>query len=175
MIIYRKGDVVEAFKNGEIDVLVHGVNCQGKMNSGIAKQIRTEFPEVFEEYLRYVNFNVHYHRDYGEQPNYTEILGDIDAVRIGKTFQFIVNAFTQDNYGYGGERYCSYDAIDKVMKEISKYDSSAIIAMPKIGAGLGGGDWKVIEAIINSHFQDRDVFVYTLEELPKRDGRNDYA
>jgi O-acetyl-ADP-ribose deacetylase (regulator of RNase III) len=38
-----------------------------------------------------------------------------------------------------------------------------IVAMPKIGAGLGGGDWKIIEAIIESAFHDRDVYVYELE------------
>jgi hypothetical protein len=34
--------------------------------------------------------------------------------------------------------------------------------MPKIGAGLAGGDWEKIEEIINSVFDKRDIFVYEL-------------
>jgi hypothetical protein len=34
--------------------------------------------------------------------------------------------------------------------------------MPQIGAGLGGGDWQVIEAIIESEMTDIQPVVYTL-------------
>jgi O-acetyl-ADP-ribose deacetylase (regulator of RNase III) len=174
MIKYVKGDVVEAFKAGEIDVLVHGVNCQGEMNSGIAKQIREEFPQVFEEYLKFrLNESCDPSNEYRTR-NYSLLLGQTQSIQIKDKFKFIVNAFTQNNYGYEGEKYCSYDAIDSAMKTLNKEaKGNVVIGMPKIGAGLGGGDWKVIEAIINSHFQNRDVFVYTLEELPKSSGKND--
>jgi O-acetyl-ADP-ribose deacetylase (regulator of RNase III) len=39
------------------------------------------------------------------------------------------------------------------------------VAMPMIGAGLGGGNWKVIEAIINHRLKDFDVRVYHLENF----------
>lgn len=160
-IKYVKGDVVEAFKRGEIDILVHGVNCQGKMNSGIAKQIRAEFPQVFKEYEGYIDW-IGFTYDENDKPDRSHFLGDTLNVRIEK-FRFIVNAFTQNNYGYEGNKYCSYDAIDKCMKTIKKEAiGNVVIAMPKIGAGLGGGDWKVIEAIINSVFEEREVLVYEL-------------
>ena len=38
------------------------------------------------------------------------------------------------------------------------------IGFPRIGAGLGGGDWKVIEAMIKSIFHDEDVTIYVLNE-----------
>lgn len=34
--------------------------------------------------------------------------------------------------------------------------------MPKIGAGLGGGNWEVIEAIINHRLKDHNVTVWEL-------------
>lgn len=168
-IVYKYGDVVEAFKNGEIDVLVHGVNCQGKMNSGIAKQIRAEFPKAFK----------HYRESFfqSDEPR-PDVLGFAQFVKIEDN-KFIVNGFTQDKYGYDKSfRFCSYDAIDQVISQLrnsclkSSIDGKKI-GMPKIGAGLGGGNWKVIEAIISSHFTDRDVYVYTLEEQPRKSGQND--
>lgn len=165
MIIYKTGDVVEALKKGEIDVLVHGVNCQGKMNSGIAKQIRAEFPQVFEQYRNALEF--------GDGADNSDELGNVQYVRNVLPNKHIFNAFTQEEYGYDGFKFCSYDAIDRVMNIITTDGIEGKIGMPKIGAGLGGGDWKVIEAIINSHFTDRDVYVYTLEEPVKSSGKND--
>jgi O-acetyl-ADP-ribose deacetylase (regulator of RNase III) len=37
------------------------------------------------------------------------------------------------------------------------------IAMPQIGAGLGGGDWNVIAAIIESELKNVKPYVYVLE------------
>ena len=31
-------------------IIAHQVNCQGAMNSGVAKQVRERFPHVFEMY-----------------------------------------------------------------------------------------------------------------------------
>ena len=36
------------------------------------------------------------------------------------------------------------------------------VAIPKIGAGLGGGDWKKIEKIIEEEFKDVVPNVYVL-------------
>lgn len=147
MIVYRKGDVVEALKSGEIEVLVHGVNCQGAMNSGIAKQIRKEFPIVFEEYRRYFDIRN---------------LGDIQQVKVDNfENKHVVNTYTQSEYGYDGLKFCSYDAIDEAMTKLARVEGA--IGMPKIGAGLGGGNWEIIEAIINSHFPEREIHVYELE------------
>lgn len=172
MIVYRNGDIVEAFKNNEIDVLVHGVNCQGKMNSGIAKQIRAEYPKVFTEYSFFVTAANGF-RDCEEHIDESKLLGKNQLVKIKQSY--IINAFTQSNYGYNGNKFCSYDAIDSCMKALLITTNDCVVGMPKIGAGVGGGDWKVIEAIINSHFHNRDIFVYTLEEPSKRSGKNDNA
>jgi O-acetyl-ADP-ribose deacetylase (regulator of RNase III) len=150
MIVYRKGDVVEAFENGEIDILVHGCNACGIMGSGIAKQIKTKFPEAFEAYKSYESI-------------YGLSLGSFSIHKYGKN-KHIINLVTQDKYLPRSERHFSYDYFDNSMQTLSISHRSLKIGMPKIGAGLGGGDWKIIEAIINSHFKDREVFVYTLED-----------
>jgi len=47
VIYFRKGDLLES----ECDYICHQVNCQGKMNSGIAKSIREKWPIVFQNYI----------------------------------------------------------------------------------------------------------------------------
>lgn len=55
-----------------------------------------------------------------------------------------------ENYG-GSGRYVNYAAIAKVFTEVFRQVriSKLPVHFPKIGAGLGGGNWDIIEAIIN--------------------------
>lgn len=34
--------------------------------------------------------------------------------------------------------------------------------MPRIGCGLAGGDWSIVEKILNNVFDDRTIYVYDL-------------
>lgn len=43
MLKHIKGDI---FKSNA-DAILHQVNCQGVMNSGVAKQVREKYPIVF--------------------------------------------------------------------------------------------------------------------------------
>ena len=52
MITYKKGNLL----NSNCDIIVHQVNCQKVMGSGIAKQIRDRWPEVFVRYEEYINY-----------------------------------------------------------------------------------------------------------------------
>lgn len=153
MIKYCKGDVTEA----DFDVLVHGCNAQGKMASGVAKCIADKWPIVKEHYLEcYETFkNNGYHKSF---------LGSNFYVVIDEeTGRSVNNAITQQFYGYDGEKYVSYDAIDKVMASISRVvGKDEKIVMPKIGSEKGGGDWNVIEKIIESHLSEHDVTIYYL-------------
>lgn len=157
MIIYRKGDVVNAFYLGQVDVLVHQCNARGIMGSGIAKQIKDSFPAAFDDYKQ----------RHTTQGNHLE-LGQNVITTIERQLEqcngLIVNLIGQNNFLPRGQKHTSYDAIHDGLTNLKEHlEDYHKVAMPKIGAGLGGGDWKVIEAIINSVFQDRDVFVYELE------------
>ena len=48
MILLQKGDLLEAGES-----IVHQVNCQNVMGSGVAKAIYTKWPEVKIEYHKY--------------------------------------------------------------------------------------------------------------------------
>lgn len=147
MIKYIKGDL---FQDDHV-MIAHGCNAQGVMGSGFALEIKQRFPDAYEAY----------YRKCAQTTNRISLLGDVIPVytTIGK---IIFNCITQGNYGKDGTKYVSYDAVDTCMKYIGESQPKWHIAMPKIGAGLGGGNWEVIEAIINHRLKDVDVRVYEL-------------
>ena len=157
MIHYVKGNLLDS----DCDYICHQVNCQGVMRSGIAKQIRERWPEVYEKYRKEYNFwTVQMGRS--ESP-----LGNIDIARINNSNQSVINMYTQRRYGYDGTRFTSYDAFAYALKLIKTYiPNDATIGFPKnIGCGLGGGNWKVISALIEEILgEDYEVYIYELED-----------
>lgn len=153
MVHYVKGNLLDS----NCDYICHQVNCQGAMNSGIAKQIRERWPRVYESYKHYIDFLTK-----KEIP----LLGKILISNIRNPTR-VINMFSQDEYGYDGRRYTSYDAFENclmtIKEQVRKHQS---IGFPKnIGCGLGGGDWKVISALIESILgEDYDVYIYELED-----------
>lgn len=144
------GDLLEAKE----DVLVHSVNCQGKMGSGIAKQIRARYPKVYEEYVKYCN---------SKQPH--ALVGDVQAVQIEEG-KYVINLFGQLNYGYDGKRYTSYDALCKGLghiKEVAKKEKLSVALPFGLGSVLGGASWNVVYVMIEEIFKDYKVTIYKLE------------
>lgn len=139
MIEYRKGNLLDVTEG----IIVHGCNAQGVMGSGVAKAIRAKYHDCFDMYR--------FHHE-----AYTLVLGDIVwwcAVAPDGDFGndlYIANAITQEFYGTD-RRHVNYWAIANTFKEIFRQANAvkATVHFPKIGAGLGGGDWNIIEQIIN--------------------------
>lgn len=151
-IEYVQGDM---FAGGE-KLLVHGCNAQGVMGSGVAAIVRRDFPKAYEDYVKWAELQV---TRTGELP-----MGDVGFVATNG--RIIGNAITQRFYGAGPRRYVSYDAVAHAMQRIDAFCVSQglnTFAMPKIGAGLGGGDWNVIEAIVKSELKHCTAIVYVLD------------
>jgi len=72
---------------------------------------------------------------------------------------YIANAVTQENYGREGKRYVNYKAVVDCFTEIIGYARTMgyAIHFPAVGAGLGGGDWSIIEQLINDCDPDDKV------------------
>jgi len=153
MINYIVGNVLDS----RDDVLVHGCNCFNTMRSGVAALVTRYYPGASE----------------ADKQTFAG-----DETKIG-TYSFwtgknkncdkditVVNAYTQTTYGRSKTFvFADYDAIRNVMTEIRDDFKGKTICMPKIGAGLAGGDWSIIEKIINEVFGDIQVNVYVLEEV----------
>lgn len=62
----------------------------------------------------------------------------------------------QKRIDYNALRLC----LKKLRKHIGERDIS--IHMPKIGTGLGGGNWDIIKKIISDELYDLQIYVYTI-------------
>lgn len=150
MLKYVKGDLLSATKG----LIVHGVNCQGVMGSGVALAIKNKYPGAYYDYINYVSVET----DTGLRGK--NLLGRICYSRVSGQL-CIANAFTQQFYGRDGKQYASYSAIEDVMQNLQGYVSSITpIHMPKIGCGLGGLEWKEVVPYIEYYLGNRDVTVY---------------
>lgn len=140
-----KGDLVKLAKNGEFDVIVHGCNCFCNMGAGIAKQIKNTWAEV-------------YHIDCSTKTGSRDKLGTVSLCMVEKGHLDVINAYTQFNYG--GKKPVSYSAISSCFLKINNWYKGVHgirIGIPKIGAGLAGGDWDVISKIIDGCTPDIDI------------------
>ena len=135
-----KGDLIKLARQGEFDVIVHGCNCFHTMGAGIAVQIARQYPEVAMEDKIFSKLG-----DHRKLGNFTRcvVSGEGDH-----TFT-VVNAYTQ--FGTGSGKQVEYMAIRAAFKAIAReFDHDVRIGYPQIGAGLAGGDWKIISEIINT-------------------------
>ena len=159
MVQFVKGNLLES----NCDYICHQVNCQGKMNSGIAKQIREKWPIVYKNYMEKYNIL---------NGVSGALLGDIQIVGLWEDYyatdfhQSVINMFSQQHYGYDGRRYTSYDAFWNCLNLIKRtVPKGKTIGFPKkIGCDRGGANWPVIlEMITEVLGTEYKVFIYYLE------------
>ena len=127
-------------------ILMHGVNCQGVMGSGIAAQIRSKWPVVFTDYEAYISKMM---RERGWFPD--DFLGEVVLSEVSESL-VIASAFTQESFGRDKNRvYVSYYAIERVFMEAAEIaqELGLPLCFPKIGAGLANGSWEKISEIIS--------------------------
>lgn len=144
----------DSILNTHCKYIAHGVNNQDVMRSGVAKVLFEEYPEVKKEYHRH-NKQVRY-----------DFLGSIHLIDCKEKLVF--NCYTQECFGYYGIKYVSYDAIESCFENIVRISQDKSLghlfnelAIPKIGCGLAGGNWNIVEKIINEVTGDKlDVYVY---------------
>ena len=147
MINHVKGDI---FK-GDADIIIHQVNCQGVMGSGVAKQVKDLYPKVY----------VHY-REYCKDFTPEEMLGTVFMVPIDTIKpRFVANFFSQNNFGYDGNCYTNYEAFEKCLLYMKKNYSGFSMAIPYlIGCRRGGGDWNIVYKMIEDILGDCEVTIY---------------
>ncbi len=150
---YIKGSILDAPQK----YIAHGVNCQNKMGSGVAKVLFEKYPKVKRDYHDFTS-NL-----YKIFPYSNGLLGKVGCSNFKESHE-VFNCYTQDFYGYDGEKYISYDAIYDCFKNIASRKIKEI-AIPKIGCGLAGGNWEIVSRIIDDATgDDLDVYVYYLED-----------
>ena len=143
--LYVNGDLLDAFENNNFDAIVHGCNCFHLMGAGIAGMISKRFPEAYKADVKLTDKG-----DWNKLGTYTKaeyLHGDI------------INAYTQYNPGKCRELDL-LQSISKVFKQLDKDYSGKTIGIPKIGAGIAGGNWNIISELINQVTPNLKIVVY---------------
>jgi O-acetyl-ADP-ribose deacetylase (regulator of RNase III) len=160
-IHYKTGNLLDA----PVDYICHQVNCQGRMGSGIAKQIRERWPVVYEQYISGFKAIEEESINWEDELDVSEVLlGRLQQIKVNDT-QTVINMFAQQYYGYDGKRYTSYDAFWACLGGIKdSVPKGSKIGFPyRIGCGLGGANWEVIRIMIEQVLaEDFEVYIYIL-------------
>jgi O-acetyl-ADP-ribose deacetylase (regulator of RNase III) len=145
MVQIVKGDLIKLAVAGEFDVILHGCNCFSTWGAGIAKQMKRVFPEAYKVDMK---------TEYGDKSK----LGTYTLFKYPMGFT-VVNCYTQYHYS-SRSVVVDYSAVERVLKRISEDFVGKKIGLPKIGAGLAGGDWNTILKLIEKYLPNAVVIEY---------------
>lgn len=136
----------------DCNIIAHQANCFNVMGSGVAKQIRSMYPEAYIA-----------DRDFPLPPE--KRLGHCSYVQSSNKV-VIFNLYGQYSYGRG-RSHTDIRALNSAllyMLEIldaNNVPKNAKIGLPnKIGCVRGGGDWSTVYKMLEEIFMDRDLYLY---------------
>jgi O-acetyl-ADP-ribose deacetylase (regulator of RNase III) len=141
------GDILKA----KAEALVNTVNCVGIMGRGIALQFKQAFPENFKAYAEACKRNE-------VQP------GKMFVYETGDLFipRYLIN-FPTKRHWRGKSRIEDIEAGLADLTTLIHDRKISSIALPPLGSGLGGLDWKDVRPLIERAFEalpDVDVIVF---------------
>ncbi|MFA7219190.1 MAG: hypothetical protein WC119_01625 [Synergistaceae bacterium] len=149
---YVKGDATDPQGEGR-KLIVHCCNDIGAWGKGfvISLSKKWEYPEI--EYRKWFKNGKNFE------------LGNIQAVRVDKEIA-VINMIGQHHIKtLDGVPPIRYKAIEKCLTKVAdlaeKYGAS--IHAPKFGSGLAGGEWKIIEGMLQELVCSRDIPITVYE------------
>ena len=155
MIIYIEQEDIFDIKG--VTSYAHGCNCLGSMGRGVAVQFRNKFPQMYVEYHRMCR-NKLFHP------------GDVYDYDYGDGH--IYNMATQYDYCPPGE-LAKLEYIEVATRKMMKLATAAgvkSIALPTIGAGLGGLKWDDVKAVMEKIASDcPDVNLFIVLNYKQKD------
>ncbi|RUO56260.1 macro domain-containing protein [Pseudidiomarina homiensis] len=156
MLELTRGDILRA----DVEAIVNTVNCVGVMGRGIALQFKKAWPANFEAYAMACKNNQ-------IKP------GQMFVFETGQLAnpRFIIN-FPTKRHWRGASRLEDIDAgLQALVAEIKRLNIGSI-AIPPLGAGLGGLDWDVVRERIEAAMRplsEVEILVFEPSGAPQTD------
>lgn len=158
MLIYKKGDILEATEN----IICHQVNADGIMDGGLARQIASRYPECEKKYRK---------RCIASLYDFYILKGYIDIYHInGKENKMIMNCFTQ-KLDFETDYEAIYECFEKILG-YAKLENLSVAVPYKYGCGIAKGLWHVVESIFESLSKQFEVDIVVYEWNNGKDNRN---
>lgn len=159
MIKYVDGDLIKLALDRNFDVIGHGCNCFCTMGAGIAPQMAKAF--WCNDPTKYPWEGDEHKGDYRKLGNFEEYSWYLPGPERHRLD--VLNMYTQYKYGSnhadGDKAPFDYNAFAVCLFKVNKRYAGKRIGLPRIGAGLAGGDWYAIERIIREQLVDCDVTI----------------
>lgn len=179
MVTYVEGDATSPKdKSGNV-IIAHGCNDEAKWGAGFVLAVSKKWPMAERAYRTWP-------KSHPNKPIRREAdgscfsLGSVQFVAVesptGKPghesyerpFLFVANMITQRGImAINGSPPVRYYAIAKALSIVATQARlfNASVHMPKVGCGLAGGDWDIVEYIIEQELEGIDVFVYEFKDI----------
>lgn len=126
------------FNLQNISNFAHGCNCAGAMGKGIALQFKDQFPKMYIEYKKLCKEGLF-------------SLGDVFTYNYDNGTIF--NLGTQTTWKTKADINAVESSLIKMLSYAQQNNISKI-ALPKIGAGLGGLNWDDVKFVIDKVSKD---------------------
>lgn len=169
MLQYVKGDATQPQGPGP-KIIPHCCNDVGRWGAGFVLALSRRWPQTKDLYVAW------YRSDpvllANESNGVVEVsgrmaLGESQIIRVEPDI-WVVNIVGQHGTGMGsgGRPPVRYDSLKKGLQAVARWANihKASVHAPRLGAGLAGGHWGNIEAMIKSEVVNRgvEVTVYDL-------------
>lgn len=144
-ITYRKGDATQPEATGP-KIIAHICNNLGRWGKGFVMAISARWPGPEKAY-----------REWDEDIGF--MLGAVQFVQVEEDV-WVANMIGQHGIQRaGGEAPIRYGAVEQCLAKVANKakEFGASVHMPRIGCGLAGGKWEVIEPLIVKTLADQDI------------------
>ncbi len=148
-IKYLKGDATNPIGAGN-KIIVHICNDIGGWGKGFVLAISSKWDGPEKQYREWFH------------SNYNFRLGEVQIVKV-ETAIWVANIIGQSgiNRNNMGLPPIRYEAVESALEKVANFsiEMGASVHMPRIGCGLAGGRWDMIESIIIKQILDKGVKV----------------
>jgi O-acetyl-ADP-ribose deacetylase (regulator of RNase III) len=154
-ITYVKGDATRPVSDGN-KIIVHVCNDVGAWGAGFVMALSARWPYPESCYRNWK-------RGIADAQEEFE-LGGVQLVRVEADI-WVINMIAQTGlHAKSGEQPIRYSALQRCLQRVAMIAQSlsASIHMPRIGCGLAGGKWELVEKIIEQELAEFNVTVYDL-------------
>ena len=155
MISFVQGDATLPVGEGQ-KIIAHVVNDQGGWGRGFVVALSKRYPQSETAYRRWAR------RPAPDDPPFA--LGKVQFVAVAPDL-WVANMLAQHAYRTPDNPVpLRYDALEHALSAVANFaaEHEATVHMPRIGAGLAGGDWERIAALIGQCLVEHEVTVYSL-------------
>lgn len=155
-ISYQQGDATKPVSQRVI--IAHVANNLGKWGKGFVLPLGKAYPDAEKQYKQWFKDNQPYPFELGRN-QYIQVKENVFVANMVAQDGIMTRATEKDK-----KVYLDYDALQQCLDHLRAFAvaENMPVQMPRIGAGLGGGDWTRIEQMIESSLTAQGVQVTVL-------------